>query len=122
MYYVSCSSVSYVPVRLVGGDAHSGRLEVLYNNTWGTVCELNFNILAANTVCRQLGYNSGAITYYGGAHYGPGNGTIWLSNVACLPGISNIAACTHSYWGLTGCNHKHDVSVVCNPRKFYYQL
>ena len=110
--------MSNVPVRLVGGDQYSGRLEVFYNNIWGTVCQQGFNILAANTVCRQLGFNSGAITYYGGAHYGPGSGKVWLTNVSCSPSDNNIATCGHSYWGKTDvCTHEYDVSIDCNPGK-----
>lgn len=46
-------------VRLVGGqDELEGRVEVCYENTYGTVCENGFNMQAASVVCRQLGYSS----------------------------------------------------------------
>ena len=92
-----------------------GRLEVKYNNTWGTVCQRGFTMQSANVVCKQLGYVRGAINFTGGATYGPGNSTIWLSHVRCNGNESNVAACSHSYWGKTACTHAEDISIICNP-------
>ena len=61
-------------MRLVDTEEKSyGRLEVKYNNTWGTVCQRGFTMKSANVVCKQLGYLKGATNFYGGAIYGPGN-------------------------------------------------
>ena len=44
-------------IRLVGGvSSHEGRLEICYNNQWGTVCDNYFTSTDARVVCRQLGY------------------------------------------------------------------
>ena len=51
---VSCTSGG---VRLVDGfSSYDGRVEICYNNQWGTVCDNSFTNIDARVVCRQLGH------------------------------------------------------------------
>ena len=42
-------------IRLQVGSSQSGRVEICYNNTWGTVCRNNWDNTDARVACRQLG-------------------------------------------------------------------
>jgi len=51
-------------VRLVGELSTEGRLEVKHNQTWGTVCDDNFNDAAARVACFQLGFGYVTVQMY----------------------------------------------------------
>ena len=46
-------------IRLVGGTSDlEGRIEMCYNNFWGQVCDNSWSNYDAQTVCRQLGFQT----------------------------------------------------------------
>ena len=62
-------------IRLVGGASESeGRVEILHDGQWGTVCDDNWDDLDAIVVCQQLGYSHGEAN--GLAYFGAGRSTI----------------------------------------------
>lgn len=46
-----------IQIRLRGGSNNQteGRVEIFYNNTWGTVCDDYFGAQEAAVICRMLG-------------------------------------------------------------------
>ncbi|XP_022096135.1 uncharacterized protein LOC110982186 [Acanthaster planci] len=104
-------------VRLVGPEPHLGRVEVNYNNDWGTVCDDRWNIEDANVVCRQLGFTNGAGRAASSAEFGQGVGPILLDEVACVGTESSIADCPSAGWGNNDCGHAEDAGVVCVPNE-----
>ena len=54
-----------------------GHVEVRYNNTWGTVCDNNFDFNAANNICNMLNYTR-LICTSTNAQMGRGSGVFYI--------------------------------------------
>ncbi|XP_068736598.1 uncharacterized protein [Montipora capricornis] len=100
-------------IRLRGGSFNYGRIEILYNGQWGTVCDDAWDINDANVACRQLGFSRLASSAYTGARYGQGTGPIWMDDVACSGSESHIYNCRQRGWGNHDCTHSRDAGVRC---------
>ncbi|XP_061668559.1 scavenger receptor cysteine-rich type 1 protein M130-like [Syngnathoides biaculeatus] len=106
---VSCAA----KIRLVGGwSGCSGRVEVFHAGLWGTVCDDEWELPAADVVCRQLGCGH-AVSAPSTAHFGWGTGPIWLDNVVCEGQELAITHCTHEDFGENNCGHSEDAGVIC---------
>eukprot|EP00731_Ephydatia_muelleri_P036912 Em0353g1a len=95
----------------------AGLVEVCLGGTWGTVCDYQFDSLAATVACRQLGYSPRGASYVGAASLGEGEGPILMSEVSCYSNETRLVDCPHS--NLTYlCEHRDDVGVVCFAENF----
>ncbi|NXJ84125.1 LOX3B oxidase, partial [Trogon melanurus] len=95
---------------------NEGRVEVFYNDEWGTICDDDFTLANAQVLCRHLGF----VTATGWAHsakYGKGVGRIWLDNVNCAGGEKSIGDCKHRGWGNSDCSHEEDAGVICKDER-----
>ena len=102
-------------VRLVNGSSYSeGRVEVYYNNQWGTVCDDGWDDTDAGVVCRQLGFGSSG-TAIGSAGFGQGSGSILLDSVTCNGSEPILARCGHLGVNIIrSCSHAEDAGVRCS--------
>ena len=112
--YASLNFIFMPTVRLVSLTSLplSGRVEVFYNGTWGTVCDDWWDLHDADVVCRQLGYD-GALSAPRAAAFEQGTGPIWLADVGCFGNEKSIFQCGHQGWGVENCRHSKDAGVVC---------
>ena len=57
-YNFQCTDCSDGDLRLVNGTtASEGRVEMCVNNSYGTICDSQWDILDARVACRQLGFS-----------------------------------------------------------------
>ncbi|XP_028391095.1 lysyl oxidase homolog 3A-like [Dendronephthya gigantea] len=98
----------------------AGRVELKYKHTWTTLCDDEWNLEAANTVCRTLGYGT-ALQASRAAKYGQGTQLTIVEGIKCKGDEKNIEDCA---WTVleprTNCTHFEDAGVHCNAPK--YQL
>ena len=114
MYSTVCMCVDdgeSVQVRLGGGN-RSGRVEIGFRGSWGTVCSRGWEKSDASVICRQLGYQQAFAAL---SRTTPGRGRIWTFDVDCHGSEDNILNCvTPNGWGYSGnCTHLEDAGVVC---------
>ncbi|XP_078725437.1 scavenger receptor cysteine-rich domain-containing protein DMBT1-like [Lampetra fluviatilis] len=101
------------PIRLAGGSACQGRVEVFYSGSWGTVCDDIWELPHAQIVCRQLGCGPAQAALQS-AYFGQGSGNIWLDDVQCSGYEPRLSECGHPPFGNHNCGHNEDASVICS--------
>ncbi|XP_045560628.1 macrophage receptor MARCO isoform X2 [Salmo salar] len=95
-------------VRIVGGGTR-GRVEVMWLNQWGTVCDDSFDTLDGTVLCKMLGYQRASSVYTAS----PGVGKIWFDDLRCTGTESSVFDCPHNGMGINNCQHNEDAGVQC---------
>ena len=101
-------------LRIAGNNPFTGRIEIYFNDKWGTICDNGWNIAAGLVACKQLGFDRVSQVFSGASH-GQGTGPIWINAMNCFGNESSIFSCGHSGWGNhENCTHSQDASVTCS--------
>ena len=130
-------------IRLVGGNTqYEGRVEVCWNEVWGTVCHDYWSTQDGIVACRQLGFSttgwiftlstlvlstneevvyycSAGVTMFYNAYFGKGSGPILLDNLFCNSRETRLIDCPSNTIGVHNCFHSRDAGLRCQ-RKFLY--
>ena len=104
------------------GSQYEGRIEILHNGTWGTICDHDWEQEDAQVTCRSLGFY-GAVRAVRNAHYGGGRGRVWLDHVECTGMETSLANCSHFPFGTVDSDctdHSNDAGVVCFDGMYVY--
>uniref|UniRef100_A0A8B9T2B3 SRCR domain-containing protein n=1 Tax=Anas platyrhynchos TaxID=8839 RepID=A0A8B9T2B3_ANAPL len=99
---VICSE--FMALRLENNDGCSGRLQVFYNGTWGSVCSNSMTTETVSLVCKELGCgNEGDLET--DSNYAKLSGTAWLDH------------CPSASWHPQSCTDSRDeANITCNGK------
>lgn len=86
-----------------------------HGDTWGSVCDSDFSLHAANVLCRELNCGE-ARSLSVGAHFGNGNGPIWAEKFECEGNETHLALCPTVPHPEETCNHSREVGIVCSRK------
>ncbi|XP_078088984.1 scavenger receptor cysteine-rich domain-containing protein DMBT1-like [Mustelus asterias] len=108
---VICSGL--LPIRLTDGrNMCSGRVEILYQSAWGTVCNDGWDLTDGDIVCKQL--DCGKALSVTRAYKGQGSGKMWLSGVQCSGTEPFLSQCLANPLGSSNCSHTRDAGISCS--------
>ncbi|XP_071886416.1 scavenger receptor cysteine-rich type 1 protein M130-like [Anas platyrhynchos] len=109
---VICSE--FMALRLENSDGCSGRLQVFYNGTWGSVCSNSMTTETVSLVCKELGCgNEGDLET--DSNYAKLSGTAWLDYVECGKSSSSFWQCPSASWDPQSCDDsREETHITCN--------
>uniref|UniRef100_A0A8C2B3Q0 Si:ch211-161n3.4 n=1 Tax=Cyprinus carpio TaxID=7962 RepID=A0A8C2B3Q0_CYPCA len=103
-------------LRLTKNSSCSGRLEILHNQTWMSVCDAVFEQQDAEVVCREL--DCGApVQVLGAAAFDKGDTQMWTQEIQCRGNESQIHLCTTSPSHENNCSHDNYQGMLCADKK-----
>ncbi|CAL8393814.1 unnamed protein product [Arctogadus glacialis] len=113
---VYCTGMDSQQIRLVNGMTRcSGRVEVLHEGQWGSVCDDGWGLQEAEVACREMKCGTALGVKYQ-AHFGQGAGPILLDDLGCNGQERTLGECKHAGFGVTNCGHSEDAGVECSEK------
>jgi hypothetical protein len=105
-----CPAAATETMQLTDCSPSGCRLEVKFEDEWGSVCSRGFNEITGEQVCKMLGFHRGGMVM---PNKGGGSNMVWLFNVKCSGKEGDIGDCKHAPWGANDCSHGEDVGLCC---------
>ena len=102
-----------VSIRLSGLiNEKEGRVEVFFNNQWGTICDDGWSEGSSAVVCKQLGLGSMGVKTE--LNRSRSISSPIFHGVTCDGSEVNILECPHQLVAGPNCNHNNHVEVLCS--------
>ncbi|KAF7990581.1 hypothetical protein HCN44_000386 [Aphidius gifuensis] len=103
-------------IRLGGSDnKYEGRVEVKVFGHWGQVCDDGFGMIDAEVICKELGFNFGALKVRPGGFFGnldpPTRFTV--DQLRCTGNETSLRECDFDGWGVHNCQPEEAAGIVC---------
>ena len=117
LYRTDCDIFAAVRLRDGGSDL-TGRVEICFKETWGTVCDTGWNDIAARVVCQNLGFPGFGSVALTRDDVVDGTGLIWMDNISCDENDFRLYTCnsTDHEKHQSHCSHSEDAGVSCSSK------
>ncbi|XP_053387314.1 scavenger receptor cysteine-rich type 1 protein M130-like [Mercenaria mercenaria] len=111
---IYCAAADITDIRLANGiGLYDGRVELLMNGTWGTICSTSFSWDETRAICYILYGTTSYEAYFTSSYsYGEGTGPVHIDNLDCKGTVTDINECAYSL-DVSCADHSRDVAVVC---------
>lgn len=104
----------FVALRLENSNNCSGRLQVFYNGTWGSVCSNSMTRKTMSLACKELGCGD-IQTLETQLPSGRLSGPAWLDRVECGETNTSFWQCPSAPWNPQSCDDLRDEThITCN--------
>ncbi|XP_012537284.2 uncharacterized protein LOC105837243 isoform X2 [Monomorium pharaonis] len=103
-------------IRLAGANnSFEGRIEVKILGHWGQVCDDGFGMINADVICKELGFDLGALEVRPGGFYGNLDPPtrFMVDQLKCRGDETTLRECDFNGWGVHNCQPEEAVGIVC---------
>ncbi|XP_018303194.1 uncharacterized protein [Mycetomoellerius zeteki] len=103
-------------IRLAGANnSYEGRIEVKILGHWGQVCDDGFGMINADVICKELGFDLGALEVRPGGFYGNLDPPtrFMVDQLKCRGNETTLRECDFNGWGVHNCQPEEAVGIVC---------
>ena len=114
----TATDIATPPIRLVGGATENeGRVELLVQGEWRTICDNGWDQADAEVVCRQLGFSSQGAVAISSAQFGQVSVWVIITTSPEYSSQSHIWPCQTNICNLQIILQIHDIIAIEKEKK-----